>query len=195
MSGRQRRSATGCSVAELLAAVAVGGVLTAAALPTLAGARERLSAHGAARTVAAAFREASALARLRQASVGWEVESAPLSLRLVLDGDRDGVHRDDVDRGVDPVEAGWRPLDRGIEAEVGCSCPEVDGPGRLEAGERGLRFGASDFVSFSGRGSASPGTLYLSAGGRATFAVRVLGNTARVRVFEFQEGRVGWAER
>ena len=36
--------------------------------------------------------------------------------------------------------------------------------------------------------------LYLSAGGQATFAVRVLGNTARVRVFEYQDGG-GWAER
>jgi hypothetical protein len=194
VSGRQCRSATGYSVAELLAVVAVGGVLTAATVPTLGGARERLTAHGAARTVAAAFREASALARLRQAGVGWEVVSAPLSLRLVRDGDRDGVRRDDVDRGVDLAEAGWRPLGRGVGATVGCSCPDVDGAGRLEAGERGLRFGLSDFVSFSGRGSASPGTLYLSAGGQATFAVRVLGNTARVRVFEYQDGG-GWAER
>jgi hypothetical protein len=196
--GRRSCSAAGFSVAELLAAVALGAVLAAVASPAVGAAGVGLASRGAARTVAGAFREAAALARARQHAVGWEVAAAPLAMRLVEDGDHDGLRRDDLDRGIDRVISGWRTLGAGpqpVAAVVGCACPDVDGGLALEPGARGIRFGASSLVSFSPAGTASSGSLYLSAPGGPTLAIRVLGTSGRVRVFEFSDGAGTWAER
>ena len=191
-------SAAGFSVAELLVALAVGGVLLAGALPAVGAGRAALAARAAARTVAASFREAAAAARVRQRTVAWEVDVAPLRMRLVEDGDGDGVRRDDVDRGVDPVVSGWRPVVDGpvaVEALVGCRCPEIDGGADLAPGDRGVRFGTSSFVSFAARGTSSSGTLYLTSRGGPAVAVRVLGATGRVRMLEYVERGAAWTER
>lgn len=197
MTRRLAGSAAGTSVAELLAATTLGLVLTATTVPSMRGAQQVLAVRSVAARVAADFREASVVARTRQRSVGWQVASAPLSVRVVEDGDGDGLRRDDVEAGTDPVLFDWVPLGAGappVVARVGCSCPAVDGAGTLAPGDRGMRFGSSSFVSFSAEGTASAGTLYLSSLGGPTVAVRVLGTTGRVRVLEY-EPAAGWVER
>ncbi len=191
-------SAAGFSVAELLVTLAVGAVLLATTVPAVGAGGAAVAARLAARRVASSFREAAAAARVRQRTLAWEVDNAPLRMRLVEDGDGDGVRRDDVDRGIDPVVSGWRPISDGrveVEALVGCSCPDTDGSSQLAPGDSGIRFGASSFVSFAARGTSSSGTLYLTARGGPAVAVRLLGTTGRVRMLEFVAGGAGWTER
>lgn len=194
---RPVRSAAGFSVAELLVAMTVGTVLAAGSLPMVGAARASLATRAAARALASAFREAAAVARARQRTLAWEVAAAPFRMRLVEDGDGDGVRRDDVEQGVDQVVSGWRGLADGsvpVEAVVGCRCPDIDGGGDLAPGDRGVRFGTSGFVSFAARGTASSGTLYLSSADGPAMAVRVLGATGRVRTLEYVAGGGGWTE-
>ena len=55
-----------------------------------------------------------------------------------------------------------------------------------------IKFGASDMLSFSPLGTATPGTFYL-AGEASQAAVRVTPGTARVRMMLCRNGK--WIER
>jgi hypothetical protein len=47
-------------------------------------------------------------------------------------------------------------------------------------------------VSFSALGTSSSGTLYVKSRGGAQYAVRVVGATARVRIFRFDSRARKW---
>ena len=96
-------SAAGFSVAELLVVVSLGSVLLVVALPSVRAGGAPLATRAAGRVIATSFRDAAATARAHQRTVAWEVAVAPLRIRLIGDGDGDGVRRDDVDRGIDRI--------------------------------------------------------------------------------------------
>jgi hypothetical protein len=113
------------------------------------------------------------------------------------DGDGDGVRSDDIAAGRDPLLAGPRDLpSRYTGVDFGlldAAIPEVPpGTGTLAPDSDPVRFGRSDIVSFSPRGTSSSGTLYVSDGRSTVVAVVLYGGTGRIRIWRFERGRWSW---
>jgi hypothetical protein len=59
-------------------------------------------------------------------------------------------------------------------------------------GDDPIRFGRSDLVSFSPRGTSSSGTLYVSDGRLAAAAIVLYGGTGRIRIWVYDRERGAW---
>jgi len=58
-------------------------------------------------------------------------------------------------------------------------------PGSPAPGDDPIRFGTSNMVSFSALGTSSSGTLYVRGRNNTQYAIRLVGATARVRIYRF----------
>ncbi len=113
---------------------------------------------------------------------------------LYSDGNGNGVRSADIAAGRDSRIDGPLPLSGrapGVRVGINPGVPDpAPGHGMLSGDP--VRFGASDILSFSPLGTATPGTFYL-AGDAVQAAVRVNGGSARVRLMLWRGGR--WTER
>jgi hypothetical protein len=82
----------------------------------------------------------------------------------------------------------------GAHFAIVADVPSIDGGPGLAAGADPVRLG-SPILAFAPTGSATSGTLYLASADRQQFAVRVLGATGRVRIFEFERATARWVPR
>jgi len=190
----------GYTLAELLAVLAIVAMAVAVALPAAALLRDGGRAAAGARTMAtllSAQRWKSVAGhrvrglQFRRVGSGW-------SWREVADGNGNGLRTAEITLGVDPVVSDDATLERLVEHVTlgfppGGPYPEAPpGTELLAAGDDPVRFGRSDLVSFSPVGAASSGTLYVTDGHRALFAVVMLGPTARLRVWRFNPEARRW---
>jgi prepilin-type N-terminal cleavage/methylation domain-containing protein len=189
----------GFSLPEVLAVLAILGILTAVAVPLLADtvARERLHAAG--------WETALLLRGLRQRSVA---ERNGFGLRFVRsggswlyslyrDGNGNGILTTDILAGRDPLQKGPEDisaLHEGIRFGLPeASVPEIPpGTGPIPNPLDPVKFGASNIISFTPSGSISGGTLYLTDGRRA-LAVVVYGPTGRIRTLRYDPAG-GWIQ-
>jgi hypothetical protein len=72
--------------------------------------------------------------------------------------------------------------------------PAIDA-GSPAPGDDPIRFGASRMVSFSALGTSSSGTLYIRGRGDTQYAIRLVGATARVRMYRFDPRSHEWQPR
>ena len=192
-----RGSAAGYSVPEMLIVVAIAGLAVVPALPGTATSRRRAVLAGAASHVAMVFRAARYEAVKRGAAVAVEFveDGAEATYRLVVDGNGNGVRRAEIATGVDTPLGEARSIGDDFAAVrfvVGCRCADIDGGALLAHGTSGVRFGGSGLAVFAPAGTASSGTLYLSAGGETTYAVRVLGVSGRMRTLRYEPAAGEW---
>jgi len=113
---------------------------------------------------------------------------------VYADGNYNGVRSIDIANRQDLRVAGPFPLSGGapgVHVGINPGVPNLPPERGLLSGDP-VRFGASDILSFSPIGTATPGTFYL-AGDAAQAAVRVTGGSARVRLMLWRGGR--WQER
>lgn len=113
------------------------------------------------------------------------------------DGDGDGVLSADIAAGRDPLIGAPRDLAsryEGIDFGVlDLSIPEVPpGSSSLPPGSDPVRFGRSDIITFTPRGTSSSGTLYVSDRTATVAAVVVYGGTGRLRIWRFDRDRWAW---
>jgi Tfp pilus assembly protein FimT len=192
-----RRGEGGFSLPEATLALAVLGLTIAAALPALSTGLSR------ARVTAAARHLTSEMARLRSEAI---TSRRRVAMRLTwsegrytyatyADGDGDGVRSNDIASGRDPLLQGPRDLpsqyagiDFGLLEEAIPMVPPRRGT--LAPTSDPVRFGRSDTVTFTPRGTSSSGTLYVSDGHHAVAAVVLYGHTGRIRTWRFD--RDGW---
>ncbi|MGH9797549.1 MAG: hypothetical protein ACRD5D_05265, partial [Candidatus Polarisedimenticolia bacterium] len=156
--------------------------------------------------VAAAGREiAMEMARLRAEAItggrhtGLRLEWRGGSYRFAphADGDGDGIRSEDAAAGIDPplrpardLRSRYAGIDFGL---LDAAIPEVPpGTGALAPHSDPVRFGRSDIVSFSPRGTSSSGTLYISDGRRAVAAIVLYGGTGRIRVWSYDRHHGRW---
>ena len=188
--------AQGFSLLELLFTMAVGATLVAIAVPLAGSALDDIRAAGAARQVAARIGAARIDAVRRSTAVGirFQPSGSDYVLTVHADGNGNGVRTAEIQSGVD-----YR---LGLADRLGDNHPgvvfgllpgiaDLDGITGLSDG---VRVGASRILSLSPTGGATAGTLYLH-GRRAQYAVRVLGATGRVRVFQYDPGARRWNSR
>jgi len=196
MTNQLKPGQRGISTLELLFTTGLVATLAAMALPSFSRAIDEARALGAARYVAGRLREARMEAVKRSANTAirfaWDADGYTYSVHL--DGNGDGVRRQDIDRGVD-VEL--RPPERlamhfpRVEFGATADVPAPD-PGSTPPGDDPIRIGSTDLLAFTPLGTATSGSLYLRGSGGAQYVVRVLGETGRVRVLVFDRARRRW---
>jgi hypothetical protein len=191
------RDARGVALIDALAVTALAALVSATAIPVVAGALEHERATVGAQYLLARLKQAQleALRRGTSVAIRIDVEADDTRLQVFTDGNGNGVLADDIDRGLDPPLG---PADtvathaRGVALRVNQPVPDIGGAGTLDSGSDPLRIGRSSLLSFSPTGSATAGTLYVAAVQGPQFAVRVMGSTGRVRLLRFDTGSRTW---
>jgi hypothetical protein len=196
---RAVRGGDGYSLSELAVVLALAGLSLSVALPALGVTLSRSRTGAAARDLAGDF------ARLRSSAI---VERRRVGMRLgwsggryryayYADGDGDGIRSDDIAAGRDPLIGPARDLpsrftgiDFGLLDEAIPAVPPRRGV--LLPGDDPVRFGRSDIVTFTPRGTASSGTLYISDGRDSVVAVVLYGHTGRIRIWRFDRATWLW---
>jgi prepilin-type N-terminal cleavage/methylation domain-containing protein len=188
-------TARGYSLIELLVAVTVMVILAGAAIPFATASVDRSRTAGAASYLASRLMLArfEAVNRSSYVAVQFVQRSDGYWLRTFVDGNRNGVLARDITRGTDrPITPNLR-LDQEFPGISFGICPGVTGidPGQPFDTSDPIQIGQSTLMSFSPDGSSTAGTLYIRGARANQFAVRVLGATARARVFhfDFQDGK------
>lgn len=190
----------GFTFIELLVTLTLLSMLTLLAVPAIRSATGKVRLALAAQEVVSAMRTARFCAIRKSANVALKFRTGANGttvFALYADGDGDGVLSRDITAGVDPLVGPPRratSLGRGVRIGFPPG-PLPRDPGnprrRLAAGDA-VRFNQSDLASFSSLGGATPGSVYLTDGGRLVAAVRVLNRTGRVRVLYYDPDRQIW---
>lgn len=194
----------GFSLAEVCLALFLLGLASVIALPSLSvwidGAR--LSAASGRLTLL--FRQlryqAIACASCRGVVFG-PGSNGTVVFVVAEDGNGNGIRRAEVNDGTDPVVGG--PVS--LPAEHGGVCFGIidteavpvlpPGSGNLQNPADPIRFGSSDLVSFTPRGTSSSGTVYLLSPRGRMRAVSLYGVTGRIRVWDYLPARGTWVRR
>lgn len=194
------RPAAGFTLLELLAVLAMLGVLLALGAPALVHATSRLRVDLAATEAAAILDRARLLAVRSNAHVAvrFDASGGAVTWALYADGDGDGVRWRDVERGDDPTLQVPLPLRR-TGASVHLGFPPGPPPRdpasphrRLRRLDDPIRLGRSDMASFGPMGASSSGSLYFTDGERALSVVRIFGHTGKVEVLSYDPDTETW---
>jgi type II secretory pathway pseudopilin PulG len=194
------RAVAGWSLVELLIVLGVSlvaaGFAAAALAPMASGAR----AEGAARHLAATLQRerVEAVRSGRTSGLRFRDDgTGGIAFELVADGNGNGLRVAELDAGVDRtrgVPARVSDGFAGVRFAIVDAVPGIDGGPALAAGSDPIRIGGS-LLAFAPDGGATSGTLYLASADRRQFAVRVLGATGRVRVYEYERAITQWVSR
>jgi hypothetical protein len=133
---------------------------------------------------------------MRSAEVAMRFSATPegYSFGVFLDGNGNGVRARDIHSGIDRrIGAEERLIDQFTGVEFGAipELPAIDAGG-TPPGSDPIRLGASGFASFSARGTASTGTVYIRSRRNAQYAVRVFGDTGKTRMLKFDRYTRRW---
>lgn len=112
------------------------------------------------------------------------------------DGNRNGVRTAEIADGTDPpIAPGERLSDHFADVSFALSpgVPDLDGS-RDAGGMDGVRIGTARILTLGPDGTATSGTVYIR-GRQGQYAVRVLGATGRVRIFQYHSGAGEWIGR
>lgn len=163
-------------------------MLAAVTVPQLLTGLDRSRAWAAARYLAARMAAARSYAVLRSAHVALRFveDRSGISFQMFVDDNQNGVRTSDIAAAVD------RPLD--APARLRELFPGVDIGISPELGGDPVRLGASDLLSFTPSGTATPGTVYIRGRDGTQLAVRVLGATARTRLLRYVPQTRKWVE-
>jgi len=183
----------------LVEMVVAGGIISILAVFTLRQVRAAsVDAHllGAGYVFKGEFRKARSMATRNNVytAIRFEEKAAIPKYSVYVDGNSNGVRKEDIVKGIDRRVAGPFFLDAqapGVRVGINPGTPAIPPEkGILDVSDP-IKFGA-DMLSFSPLGTATPGTFYL-AGEASQAAVRVTPGTARVRLMLCRNGT--WVER
>ena len=188
----------GFSVVELLFVLAAIATLAGVGIPLTTNALDELRVGMAARYVAGRIVAARLDALQRSTTLGlrFDAGGADYTFTTCVDGNDNGLRTAEIASGTDwqlaPAEyLGQRFAD--VHFGLAAGVPDLDGSRQTEDGD-GVRLGSSRILSLGPDGTATSGTLYIR-GRRGQYAVRILGATARVRIFQYQTGANAWIVR
>jgi type II secretory pathway pseudopilin PulG len=196
---RRQGEPAGWSLVELVmvlgVSLVVGAIASAAFAPIGAGAR----ATGAARYLAAVLQREriEAVRTGRVCGLRFDDDGSAIGFTRVADGNGNGLRSAEISNGVDPARGPRVRLAdafAGVRFAIVDAVPAIDGGPALAADADPVRLGSS-ILAFTPTGSATSGTLYLASADRRQFAVRILGATGRVRIFEFDRATARWVTR
>jgi hypothetical protein len=173
------------------------GVTATAAAMALSFTKQSLDDHralGAARFVAGRLQQARAEAVARGANVALRFSGSELSIRFTAyaDGNYDGVSARDILAGVDTEVAspvgltGFGDIGFALQPDV----PDADETPLSDTDP--IRFGSARMASFTARGTATPGSLYIAGPKSRQYVVRVFGDTGKTHILRYDRQRRRW---
>lgn len=201
MKRTTRHAVRGITLTELLAALAVLGVLFLVGGKCLASVVGPNGLWAACRDTATLMTKARAHAAFTGHTVGLKMVEAggDVTVWMYEDLNGNGVLTEDIRSGEDRLVAGPISLRAGHPGVSFSFVPRFVGtdPAGNPIGNLSdpVRFGRGDICSFSPLGDASPGTIYLSDAKSRQAAVRVTPMTAGISVFEVLPGTTTWARK
>jgi type II secretory pathway pseudopilin PulG len=192
---RPRQSA-GYSMVELAVVLGLTVTATATALPRMLTRADDARVEGAARYLSARFYDTrlEAIARSTEVALRFTPTNAGYAMAAYADGNGNGVLARDIQQNVDREIRSPEQLSAsfsGVEFGTLPGLPAIDA-GSAAPGDDPIRFGASSMVSFSALGTSSSGTVYVKGRGSIQYAIRIVGATARVRIYRFDARSGRW---
>src|SRR5262245_44992844 len=188
----------GFSVVELLFVLAAIATLAGIGIPLTTSALDELRVGMAARYVAGRIVGARLDALQRSTALGlrFDAGGADYTFTTCVDGNGNGLRTAEIASGTDRQLAPAEYLGQhfaDVRFGLAAGVPDLDGTRQTDDTD-GVRLGASRILSLGPDGTATSGTLYIR-GRRGQYAVRILGATARVRIFQYQAGANAWTAR
>ena len=195
-----RRHDHGHTLLELLAVLAILGILLCIALPAFANYRRRNSVIAASRELEATLRvvRSRAIARSAYAGIKFTGDGGAWSFAVHDDGDNDGIRNDDIRNGVDPIAVPAAPLMPQLQvARIGLLPYAIKDPDGdpLPPSNSPVAFGSSTICSFSPTGAGTPGSIYVTDDLGVLYCIRVLGASGRIRVLRYDAPKKKWETR
>ncbi len=190
------RRAAGYSLIELLFALGLMVTLAGIAVPQILAALDDYRAYGAARYVSGRLHETRVMAVTRTVNTAlrFSISGGSYAYAVYVDGNRNGVRTADISDGVDPeIQKSERLVDLfpGVDFGAVPGLPSVE-PGSPPPGEDPVRFGSSSMAVFTALGTSTPGSLYIRGRRDAQYAVRLFGQTGKIRVLKFNPRTRMW---
>jgi type II secretory pathway pseudopilin PulG len=186
---------SGYTIVELLFVLGLVATLSSVAVPQVLAGLDDFRTAGAARHIAARLQRARMDAVVRTADVGLQVTTtAGYGYAIYVDGNRNGVHAADIQRGTDrPLVPPERLSDQFAGVDFGAipGLPAVDSSS-TPPGTDPIRLGASNMATFAASGTSSSGSLYIRGRRDAQYVVRIYGQTGKVRVLKFDARSRQW---
>jgi prepilin-type N-terminal cleavage/methylation domain-containing protein len=192
------RSDPGFTFAELLFALGVASVLSAAAAPQLLAGLDEWRTRGAVRYLSSRLYRARMESAIRNVdtAIRFAVAGSTIEYFTVVDGNRNGVRAADLQSGVDRIiDHRERLADRFAGVDFGTlpGLPPVD-PSGTAPGTDPIRLGSGDMVTFTPLGSSSPGSLYVRGRGQVQYVLRMFAETGRIRILRYYPGTHEWKQ-
>ena len=177
-------------------ALGVGMTLSAMAVPSFLAGQDELRAANAASYVAGRLQRARMEAIVRSATVAVQFthDGAGYAFAVYVDGNGNGVLTRDIQHAVDArIGVSERLTEQfpGVEFGTITGLPPID-PGGTPPGSDPVRLGAGDLASFTASGTSTSGTVYIRSRGGAQYAVRIFGDTGKLRRLKFDRGDRKW---
>jgi type II secretory pathway pseudopilin PulG len=192
-----RHPSDGHSLIELLFVAGIIATASGIAVPQMLAGLDDSRAVGATRYLSSRLYRARAAAVMRSADVAIQflgVGDGGYTFAEYVDGNRNGVRTQDIDRGVDRRLGGVERLGdsfKGVEFGTIRDLPAVDPDGAKPGGDP-IRLGASGFATFTALGTATPGSLYVRSARGAQYVIRIFGETGKTRVLRFDARTRQW---
>ncbi len=189
----------GFSLLEILAVVAIIGVVAIASAPAFANYRRSASMKAEVAELRGILRAVRSRAIMRgtHAGVKFTRAGSTWAYSLYDDGNDNGVRSTEIASGMDRRYAGPSMLmpQFNIAGIALLSTPIRDPDGDpLLPSASAVQFGSSTICSFSPTGSGTPGTIYITDGAGKLCALRVYGASGRVRVLRYDGAARRWSQ-
>jgi len=184
----------GASLVELLAVLALAGVLAGLSAPLSANTLDTGRIRAASAFLSSRFRLARIEAVNRSANVGvvFDQVSGQWEIRACRDANGNGLRRADIASGADPCFDGphrFASMFAGVDIAVD---PLLTGPVGEPGNPDPVRLGTPDIASFSPTGSCTAGSVFLRSSKGQQFAIRIAGANGRLRTFRYDKTPHAW---
>ena len=163
-------------------------VLSGLALPSFLATMSRYRVWSATRYLAGrmAFARTQAVTRSAYVALRFSADPTDVAFQMFMDGNHNGVRTLDIEAGIDPpVGESIRLSDLFPGVTIGMATGMGTDP---------VRIGATDLLSFTPLGTATPGTIYVRSSDDEQLAIRIVGATARTRVMRYVRATRAWVE-
>src|SRR5262245_2320516 len=196
----RRQASDGHSLIELLFVAGIAATASGIAVPQMLAGLDDSRALGATRYLSSRLSRARADAVMRSADVAMQFapgRDGGYTFAEYVDGNRNGIRAQDIERGVDRRLGGFERLGdsfKGVDFGTIRDLPAVVAGGREPGGEA-IRLGPSGFATFTALGTATSGSLYVRSARGAQYVIRIFGETGKTRILRFNARTRQWVPR